>query len=54
MAHPIEDNLRKAFTDIMESFVANASNSATDPELFIPQAVDEMIAKVYTYTPAKV
>ena len=46
--NPIEEKLKEAFTVVMQSFVEEASNSATDPELFIPKTVDELVEAVNT------
>lgn len=46
MSTPIVNELKEAFADILQDFVDTASDSATDPALFIPKAVDELVAAV--------
>ena len=46
MTTSITADMRERFTTIMKTFVDEASNSATDPELFIPKSVDALIGAV--------
>ena len=46
--NPIEEKLKAAFTELLKEFVEEASNSATDPELFIPKVAEKLVEEVNT------